>query len=84
MNLPKTRVEFYDAALANKGERAGLAFIPHAMFCPPVGARVNIKRQDYMVSEVTFSVDHSESSLEICLRANVMLKPIKPKKRAKA
>lgn len=77
MSLPHCRVEFYDAALLKADKRAGLAFIPHATFCPTIGSTVNIRRQDYTVSEITYSVDHAESSLEICLRANVILEKVK-------
>jgi hypothetical protein len=58
-------VEFYD-------DQYMIAQVSSSIV-PPVGARINIQKRTWVVTAVTYALDHADSQTERSMRANVDL-----------
>lgn len=75
-SLPRSRVEFHSKTLADANKRSGIAFVDGPTLVPPVGAIINIRKQDWKVVEVFYAVDHPDNPLEVCVRACVFMETV--------
>ena len=77
MNSANDCVEYYKSDYLNTGEGTLIATVRSGIV-PLVNQIVNIRKTDYRVIDVTYSIDFSEQPSHQSMRANVMIRELGP------